>query len=123
MPKVMIIEDDPSMFSLLQMLLEFEDYSVVGWNNGDGQEELIRTIQGEHPDLLLMDVNLRSLNGFEILDTIRKQPILGDVRVIMASGMDLAEQSEQRGADGFILKPFSPDDLLLKIKQTIVERA
>ena len=123
MPKVMIIEDDPSMFSLLQMLLEFEDYSVVGWNNGGGQEELILTIQREHPDLLLMDVNLRSLNGFEILDTIRKQPILGDVRVIMASGMDLAEQSEQRGADGFILKPFSPDDLLLKIKQTIVERA
>jgi two-component system nitrate/nitrite response regulator NarL len=123
MPKVMIIEDDPSMFSLLRMLLEFEDYSVVGWNNGGGQEELIRTIQHEHPDLLLMDVNLRSLNGFEILDAIRKQPILDDVRVIMASGMDFAEQSEQRGADGFILKPFSPDDLLLKIKQTIVERA
>lgn len=119
----MIIEDDPSMFSLLRMLLEFEDYSVVGWNNGGGQEELIRSIQYEHPDLLLMDVNLRSLNGFEILGAIRKQPILGDVRVIMASGMDLAEQSEQIGADGFILKPFAPDDLLLKIKQTIVERA
>jgi CheY-like chemotaxis protein len=123
MPKVMIIEDDLSMFSLLKMLLEFEDYSVVGWNNGGGQAGLIQTIQQEHPDLLLMDVNLRSLNGFEVLDAIRQQPNLDDLRVIMASGMDFAEQSEQRGADGFILKPFAPEDLLLKIKQTIIERA
>lgn len=119
MPKVMIIEDDANMFSLLQMLLEFEGFEVVLWEGGENVQDIIETICQEEPDLILMDVHLRHLNGFDVLKSLQDEPKLNEVRVLLASGEDMVNKSQQAGADGFILKPFLPDELVGNIHQTL----
>jgi DNA-binding response OmpR family regulator len=119
MPKVMLIEDDANMFSLLRMLLEFEGYDVVQWDGEEMVEDVISALKNEKPDLVLLDVHLRHLNGFDVLSSLRKEPGLSDMRVLMASGMDMTYRSKREGANGFILKPFMPDELILKIQQAI----
>jgi DNA-binding response OmpR family regulator len=119
MPKVMLIEDDANMFSLLTMLLEFEGFEVVQWDGGEKVEDVITVLNQELPDLVLLDVHLRHLNGFDVLNSMKKEPALSDMRVLMASGMDMTYRSKQEGANGFILKPFMPDELIQKIQQTL----
>lgn len=119
MPKVMVIEDDANMFSLLHMLLEFEGYEVILWEGGDNIQDIIDTLCQEKPDLILMDVHLRHLNGFDVMVSLREEPELNDTKVLIASGVDLTSKSNQAGADGFILKPFMPDELIGKIQQTL----
>ena len=119
MRKVMVIEDDANMFSLLQMLLEFEGYEVVLWEGGEHIQDTIDSLCKEKPDLILLDVHLRHLNGFDLLHYLRKEPELDGVKVVIASGVDMTERSIKEGADGFVLKPFMPDELIQKIHQTI----
>ena len=119
MPKVMVIEDDANMVSLLQMLLEIEGYDVVLWEGAEHIQDTIDSLCQEKPDLILMDVHLRHLNGFDVLHSLRKEPELDGVRVLIASGVEMTDRSQQEGADGFILKPFMPDELIDKIQQTL----
>lgn len=119
MPKVMVIEDDANMFSLLQMLLEFEGYEVVLWEGGEEIRQIVNSICQEKPGLILMDVHLRHLNGFEVLRALRNEPELDGIKVLIASGVDMTKRSHQEGADGFILKPFMPDELIGEIQKSI----
>jgi DNA-binding response OmpR family regulator len=119
MPKVMLIEDDANMFSLLTMLLEYEGYEVIQWDGGEKVEDVITVLNQELPDLVLLDVHLRHLDGFDVLNSMKKEPALNSMRVLMASGMDMTYRSKQEGANGFILKPFMPDELIQKIQQTL----
>jgi CheY-like chemotaxis protein len=54
-----------------------------------------------------------------VLHSLRKEPELDGVRVLIASGVEMTDRSQEEGADGFILKPFMPDELLDKIQQTL----
>ena len=119
MPKLMVIEDDANMFSLLQMLLEFEGYEVILWEGGEQIQDTVDSLCREKPDLILMDVHLRHLNGFDVLHSLRQEPELDGVKVLIASGVDMTDRSRQVGADGFILKPFMPDELIDKIQKTL----
>jgi DNA-binding response OmpR family regulator len=119
MPKVMVIEDDTNMFSLLQMLLEFEGFEVVLWEGGEEVQQIVSEICLEKPDLILLDVHLRHMNGFEVLQKIKSDAELGQVKVLIASGVDMTKRSKQEGADGFILKPFMPDELIGEIQKTL----
>ena len=119
MCKVMVIEDDANMFSLLQMLLEFEGYEVVLWEGGEHIQDTVDSLCQEKPDLILMDVHLRHLNGFDVLRSLREEPELDGVKVLIASGVDMTERSRQAGADAFILKPFMPDELIGIIQNSL----
>ena len=119
MPKVMLVEDDPNMFSLLSMLLEFEGYEVVVWDGEGDTHSILATIRREQPGLVFLDVHLRQLNGFDVLRLLRTDPGTKGTRVLMASGMDMTYKCQQEGADGFILKPFMPDELVGEIRRTL----
>lgn len=119
MPKVMVIEDDASMFSLLHMLLEFEGFEVILWEGGDNIQDIIDILCQEQPDLILMDIHLRHLSGFDVLKSLREEEKLQGVRVLLASGEEMVNKSQQAGADGFILKPFMPDELVGNIRHTL----
>lgn len=121
MPKVMLVEDDVTMLSLLSTLLEMEGFTVVKTDRQQNADGFVESIRQEAPDLVLLDVNLRQTNGFDVLHALRQDGTLKSIRVLMSSGMDYAMRSYQEGADGFILKPYMPDDLLKKIRQTIGE--
>jgi two-component system cell cycle response regulator DivK len=116
MKKVMLVEDDATMVGLLNILLEMEGFGVVKMVDEDA-DHLLETIREERPDVILMDVNLRQMNGFDLLQRIKDEEDIKTVKVLMSSGIDFQEACSKAGADGFILKPYMPDALIQQIRQ------
>jgi CheY-like chemotaxis protein len=116
MPKVMIAEDDVTMVSLLKTLLKMEGFETVVLNIDADVPDAIRR---ERPDVLLLDVHLSRQSGLEILDSIRKSHDIKNVRVVMSSGANVKEECMNHGANGFLLKPYMPDDLISLLKRNI----
>jgi len=119
MPSVMILEDDTIMLGLLRVFLELEDINVSHPGGYQNLEQAVNTIQVIQPDLILLDVQLSQFNGFDLLRTLRKNETTRQTRVLIMSGRDVSHECFQEGADGFIMKPFMPDDLLAKIHQLV----
>lgn len=117
--KVMLIEDDETMLNLLRTLLEVEGFEVARMGGDGDVAEILRAVQQEMPDLVLLDVHLKQVNGFDLLRSMRQDEALKPVRVLMSSGMELSYRCLKEGADGFILKPYMPDELLEIIKDTL----
>lgn len=109
MAKILLAEDDPTMVSLLGTLLKMEGFEVQAI---DIDADVPAIVQRERPDALLMDVHLGGQNGLDILDALRNNQDLQDVRVVMTSGLNVQDECLLRGANAFLLKPFMPDDLL-----------
>ena len=118
LPKIFLVEDDATMLSLLRTLLQMEGFEVVQAKE-DTIDSLMETLATEMPSLALVDVNLRHFNGFEVLSRIRQTPGLEEIQVLMSSGIDYRDESVQAGADGFILKPYMPDELIQKIRSAL----
>ena len=114
MAKILLAEDDPTMISLLKTLLKMEGFDVVML---DVDADVPAAVQQEMPDTVLMDVHLGGQNGLQILESIRKNQDLANVRVVMTSGLNMREECIRRGASAFLLKPFMPDDLISVLKQ------
>ena len=124
MPKVMLIEDDATMIGLLKTLLGIEGYEVVAFEGG---EDVLQAVRREKPDAILLDVNLKNfgisdITGFDLLREMRLDNDVKDISIIMSSGMNYEQESKDAGADGFVLKPYMPDDLLELIKTSIMDK-
>ncbi len=118
MAKIMLVEDDHTMRSLMQTLLEMEGFTVV--TGAAHAEALMQDLHTEKPDLLVMDVRLAGgISGIDLLKTLREDPELHNIRVIMTSGMDYSEASLAAGADAFLQKPYMVDKLLNLIHQNL----
>lgn len=111
--KVMVLEDEPVLFELLHDLLGFEGYSV---SKPELFENLLEELRAERPDAVLMDVNLKGANGLDLLTEIRADEDLKGTFVLISSGLDYRQESLQRGADDFLMKPYMPDDLVKILK-------
>ena len=109
------------MLSLLGTLLKFEGFEVMGIDNIDDPNDILTSIQEEAPDLILLDVHLSQFTGFDVLRLIRDNDKLSKTRVLMSSGMDYSERCVLEGADGFILKPYMPENLIQTIRQTLAD--
>ena len=116
MSKVLILEDDHTMVSLLATLLELDGFEVIPRTQADDLEQDLRDDQ---PDLLIMDVFLTNGDGIELLRKVRSSPEFKRLPVIMTSGMDVEDQCLEAGANGFMLKPYSPPDLLSMIRENL----
>lgn len=114
MAKILLAEDDETMVSLLKTLLTMEGFEVLGL---DVDADVPAVVRREKPDALFMDVHLGDQSGMDILQSIRSNKDLADVRVVMTSGLDVKEQCIRSGANAFLLKPFMPDDLIRVLKQ------
>ena len=117
--KIMVIEDDALMSSLLETLLQLEGYCVVQVKKESNLEEVMATLRLEKPALVLMDVHLQQLNGFDLLAKLRMDQEFKNTRVLMSSGSDYDQRSRKSGVDGFIMKPYMPDELVGKIKKAL----
>lgn len=118
MLKVMLIEDDPTMVSLLTTLLDLEGFMVHAPSDQQIQG-LLNAIVDERPQVALVDVNLRSVSGLDLVRKIRHEPEIKNIRILMSSGLNLKQECLQAGADGFILKPFLPEELINLIHNTV----
>ncbi len=118
-PKVMLVEDDATMVALLQTLLGMEGFDVYSAPLDLGVTEMLALLRQEQPRVVLVDVHLRQMSGFDLLQAIRQDEQLHATRVLMSSGMDVSARCKEAGADGFILKPYMPDDLMNKIRKML----
>jgi CheY-like chemotaxis protein len=118
MDKILVVEDDATMISLLQTLLQMEGFQVVTADQGN-QEGILAAIEREKPALTLVDVHLRQVSGLDILKAVRQDQELKDIKIIMSSGMDFSAECFEAGADNFILKPYMPDELIKMIRQAL----
>jgi CheY-like chemotaxis protein len=118
MTKIMLVEDDHTMRSLLKTLLEMEGFEVTF---GPGHAEaLLEALREAKPDLLVMDVHLAGgISGIDLLDSIRQDEELQPTRVVITSGMNYEEAALAAGADGFLQKPYMVDDLLDLVHRTL----
>jgi len=114
----MIIEDDLTTQSLLSTLLGFEGYEIF-LPNQVSEESILDDIVRLHPDLLLMDVHLRKVNGLSILKIVRQSPDMNTLKVVITSGEDYSFECKKFGANGFLMKPYMPDDLTQMISRLL----
>ncbi len=116
MPKILIVEDDPTLLELLKQFLGFEGYDVVALEEFDN---IIEDLQSHQPDGVILDIQLADKNGLDILDEMRAEESLQDTFVLASSGLDYASEAMQRGANDFIMKPYMPDDLVKLLRKNI----
>jgi len=119
MAKILAVDDEPSIIRLVQINLERAGYSVV--TAKDGREGLEKVSQ-ERPDLVVMDVMMPYMDGFEALGHIRRDPETRDIPVIMltAKAMDSdVAQGYRSGVDCYLTKPFNPRELVTFVKRIL----
>ena len=113
--KILVIEDDPSTLRLIKYTLQQEGYQVLIAPNG---LEGLRKAKNEEPDLIILDVLLPGIDGFEICHRLRAEPQTTQLPILMISGkvreIDKATGLKM-GADGYITKPWHRPELLTKI--------
>jgi DNA-binding response OmpR family regulator len=112
----MIVDDDPSGTRLLATLLRLEGYEALQLEDWADPE---KDIERQRPDLIIMDVRLRSRSGFDLLAAIRSapDPVLARTPVLMMSVDDHRVQSRRAGANGFVAKPFDLAALARAIRE------
>lgn len=115
MSKIAIMEDDATMLSLLRTLLEFEGYQAYHIDHARKIHQVIEALQTDMPDLLLLDIHLDQISGFDLLRDLRQDETFKPMRILVSSGREMSRECYQAGADGFIMKPFMPDDLIGQI--------
>jgi DNA-binding response OmpR family regulator len=109
--KVLLLEDDRTMLPLLGKVLVLEGYQPV-FPIDLQKSSIIDTILQEKPAAIFMDVHLGELNGLEFLAELRLQAVQGSVKILMTSGLELRQECLAAGADGFLMKPFMPKELI-----------
>jgi len=115
---VLIIEDDDQIAYLLTFMLEREGYTVVGATDGQIAHDLINKI--DPPKLILLDVMLPFIDGFDLIKLIRNKPDWRELPVIMLSAKSQENdivQALDAGANDYVVKPFQPMELLARIKR------
>lgn len=113
--KVLIIEDEKDYRALLRHYLEREGYGVT--EAPDGKKGLLAISEGR-PDLVLLDIVLPGMDGYQVLERIRKDPECGKVPVIIItiqSKVDELAKGLRLGADDYVVKPFNPKEVLARV--------
>ncbi len=115
--RILLVEDEDSIRDLIKLNLEIEDYEVVCLNNG---KDVVKTYNQEHFDLILLDVMLPEVDGFQVCEQIRLIDI--HIPILMLTAKDA--QSDKltglkKGADDYLTKPFNLEELLLRIEKLI----
>jgi len=104
MAKILLVEDDNNLREIYEARLQAEGYDIVSAKDG---EEALVVAKAEHPDLIISDVMMPKISGFEMLDILRNTPGLKDTKIIMLTALGQAEdqtRANQLGADRYLVK-------------------
>lgn len=115
----MIAEDERDIRELISFTLKFAGHEVIATSNG---EEALQAALSEKPDLILLDVRMPRMSGYQACEKIKADPGTSQIPVVFLSAK--GQESEVKtgmdaGADEYILKPFSPDQLTARIKSIL----
>jgi len=117
LPRVVVADDDASMSALVGGILVSRGFECIYAENGWKALELTRS---SLPDLLVLDVNMPYVNGFQVLSALRDDPSTSSMKILMLTGADRPEDMTlglDRGANAYLCKPFKPYDFALRIKE------
>ena len=115
--KVLIVDDSPAQVKLMQGFLEHEGYQPVGLNDPRRVEETIHTVR---PSVILLDVVMPERNGFQVCRELKGSTEFQSIPVILVTSKDTASDKywgQQQGADAYVTKPFTKDELLRTIRR------
>ena len=116
-PAVLIVDDDAGLRAFVRARLELEGYAV---REAGSAEEGLDALEEGAPDLILLDVMMPKVDGWEMLRRVQERHGVGAIPVLMFSGkVDAADEASSRGAQGFIGKPFDPQQLIESTKQML----
>ena len=113
--KVLIADDEPNIVISLEFLLRREGFEVLVAVDG---EEALAKARAERPDLVLLDVMMPKMNGFDVCQALRADPELASMRVLMLTAKGRETEVSKGlglGADGYMTKPFSTKDLVAQV--------
>jgi DNA-binding response OmpR family regulator len=119
--RILIVDDEPNIVVSLEFLMKREGFEVAVATDG---EAALKSVEEKKPDLVLLDIMLPKKNGFEVCQTIRANPDLQAVKIVMltAKGRDTeVAKGTALGADAYMTKPFSTKDLIAQVRQILGE--
>lgn len=115
--RILLVEDEVSLRETLKLNLEMEDYEVVTADNG---KDALKYVQEQHFDLLILDVMLPEVDGFQIAEQVRLTN--REVPILMLTAKDAAQDritGLRKGADDYLTKPYVLEELLLRVQNLI----
>lgn len=119
--KILIAEDDEMMLRTMEFKLKREGFDVIACANG---EEAIDKIVTENPDVIVTDIRMPFITGLDIVRMVRTELKL-NIPIIVLSAVGLEKtvlEAFELGADDFITKPFSPNELIVRVKRLMLKR-
>lgn len=116
-PHLLLLDDDPIIQEMLRFVFSREGYEVTQLTNG---KDVIKTLNAHPTSLVLLDIMMPGMDGFEVLEAIRSQRSFDNLPVVILSSMkgesDL-DKGFNLGADDYIYKPFSPSELVIRVRR------
>jgi DNA-binding response OmpR family regulator len=118
-PKILIVDDEPNILLSLDFLMKKNGFQVFVARDGD---EALNILKAETPDLIILDIMMPKVDGYEVCTFIRSEPSFADSKVIFLSAKSTEadiQKGYEVGADLYLTKPFSTKELLAKVKELI----
>ena len=118
---ILIVDDEPNAVVPIQFLMEQQGYRVMVAERGEDALDLIYQYK---PDLVLLDIMLPGINGFEVCEIVRLNPEYRSIKIIFLTALGREEQVARGlalGADAYITKPYSNDELVAMVKAVLEE--
>lgn len=120
--KILIVEDEPFLLDMYKMKFKQGDFEVISATDG---EEAIKISKRENPDIILLDIMMPKINGFEVLENLKKSPLTKLIPVLIFSNFSQKEQKEKGIAlgavDYFVKTNYTPNQVLEKVKNILIE--
>lgn len=123
MPRILIVDDEPNIVLALELLMKREGYEIRTVGDGERAVEAAGTFR---PDLILLDVMMPRMDGFEVCQRIRADDSLKNIVIVMltAKGREVErEKGLALGADLYITKPFSTREVVRKVKELLASKS
>jgi len=120
--KILLIEDEPYQVMMIKFRMEANNFDFISACNG---EEGLKKAYEEKPDLILLDLFMPVIDGYEVCRRLRQNPKTKNIPVIFftaSAGKDIKEKYVDYGADDYIIKPFESEELVAKIKALLAEK-
>ena len=121
--RVMVVEDEPENRLFIGLMLRTEGYDVIEAEDGPTALDLLGA--GSDPEMILLDVMMPGLNGWQVFERLREDPRWRSIPVVMLTALAQradVERAVQLGVDGYLTKPFEPADLIHTIEETLQRR-
>lgn len=119
---VLIVDDDPEIVDMIHLLLDRKGYSTIKTHSG---KQCLDTLRKQIPDVILLDVRMEPMDGWQTLEEIKKNPSTSSIPVLMLTGNRITAASAKQYQifiDDYIMKPFQPGDLYAAIDQILVRK-